>query len=133
AAAPIVVSKEARRHRILVVDDSFTTRTLERSILETHGFDVDVAVDGMEALEKLRTNDYDMVISDIEMPRLDGFGLVREIKASARLAVVPVIIVSSLDRAEHRLRGLELGADAYVVKQRFDHEELLQTIGQILA
>jgi len=125
-------SEAASSHRVLVVDDSFTTRTLERSILETHGFDVDVAVDGLEAIEKMRIREFDLVITDVEMPRLDGFGLVREIRGSRQLQATPVIIVSSCDRKEDRLRGLELGADAYIVKRRFDHEELLATIGQIL-
>jgi two-component system chemotaxis sensor kinase CheA len=117
---------------ILVVDDSFTTRTLETSILETNGYQVQVAVDGVEALEKLRTNKIDLVISDIQMPRLDGFGLLEAIKRDPGLSSIPVIIVSSVDGSEDQQRGLRLGADAYIVKRKFDHQELLKVVQQIL-
>ena len=117
---------------ILVVDDSFTTRTLETSILETHGYRVRVAVDGLEALTILRSEKIDLVITDIQMPRLDGFGLLEEIKKDQRLTHLPVIIVSSVDRREDQQRGLSLGADAYIVKRKFDHQDLLLTIEQIL-
>lgn len=117
---------------ILVVDDSFTTRTLETSILETHGYRVRVAVDGIEALTLLRSEKVDLVITDIQMPRLDGFGLLEEIKKDQRLTHLPVIVVSSVDQREDQQRGLSLGADAYIVKRKFDHQDLLQTIEQIL-
>lgn len=117
---------------ILVVDDSFTTRTLETSILETHGYRVRVAVDGIEALAQLRSEKADLVITDIQMPRLDGFGLLEEIRNDSRLSGTPVIVVSSVDQRDDQQRGLDLGADAYIVKRKFDHQELLQTIEQIL-
>lgn len=117
---------------ILVVDDSFTTRTLETSILETYGYRVRVAVDGVDALAQIRSEKIDLVITDIQMPRLDGFGLLAEMKKDERLARIPVIVVSSIDRREDQERGLSLGADAYIVKQKFNHQDLLQTIQQIL-
>lgn len=117
---------------ILVVDDSLTTRTLEKSILEAHGYVVRLATDGIEALAKLRAEHVDLVISDIQMPRLDGFGLLQAIKNDQALRKVPVILVTSLEAREDRERGLALGADAYVVKRKFDQKELLETIGQIL-
>lgn len=117
---------------ILVVDDSLTTRTLEKSILEAHGYVVRLAVDGIEALAKLRAEHVDLVISDIQMPRLDGFGLLQAIKGDQALKKVPVVLVTSLEAREDRERGLALGADAYVVKRKFDQKELLETIGQIL-
>ncbi|HEY5313672.1 MAG TPA: response regulator [Pirellulales bacterium] len=117
---------------VLVVDDSFTTRTLETSILEANGFRVRVAVDGVEALEQLRAEKFDLVISDIQMPRLDGFGLLEEMKRDPRLARTPVIVVSSVDGSEDQERGLRLGADAYIVKRRFDHQELLKVVRQVL-
>jgi two-component system chemotaxis sensor kinase CheA len=117
---------------ILVVDDSLTTRTLEKSVLEAHGYQVVVAVDGVEALNHLRTESVGLVISDLEMPRLDGFGLLEEMKRDPRLAAIPVIIVSSIDNLEDQARGLALGADAYIVKRRFEQRELLDTIRQIL-
>lgn len=117
---------------ILVVDDSLTTRTLEKSILEAHGYTVRLATDGIEALAKLRADHVDLVISDIQMPRLDGFGLLQAIKSDQALKKLPVILVTSLEAREDRERGLSLGADAYVVKRKFDQKELLETIGQIL-
>jgi two-component system chemotaxis sensor kinase CheA len=117
---------------ILVVDDSLTTRMLEKSILEAHGYRVRVAVDGLEALDQLRVETVDLVISDVEMPRLDGFGLLEAMKKDLNLARVPVIVVTSLDRPEEQKRGLSLGAAAYIVKRKFDQEELLAAIRQIL-
>jgi two-component system chemotaxis sensor kinase CheA len=130
--APSRSADENRTATILVVDDSFTTRTLETGILETSGYQVRVAVDGIDALEQLRSEKIDLVISDIQMPRLDGLGLLEEIKRDPRLARIPVIIVSSLDSSEDQERGLSLGADAYIVKRRFDHQELLKVVQQIL-
>ncbi|MBX9634866.1 MAG: response regulator, partial [Magnetospirillum sp.] len=128
------VEKPAERRVpvILVVDDSLTTRTLEKSILEAHGYVVRLATDGIEGLSKLRAEHVDLVISDIQMPRLDGFGLLQAIKGDQELKKVPVILVTSLEAREDRERGLALGADAYVVKRKFDQKELLETIGQIL-
>ncbi len=117
---------------ILVVDDSITTRSLEKSILEAHGYRVRVAVDGIEALELLRAEKASLVIADIQMPRLDGFGLLEAMKADQQLEKIPVIIVSSLERPEDQQRGLTLGADAYVVKRKFDQQELLEAIQQFL-
>jgi two-component system chemotaxis sensor kinase CheA len=117
---------------ILVVDDSITSRSLERSILEAHGYRVRTAVDGVEALEMLRVEKADLIITDIQMPRLDGFGLVETLKADSRFKGIPVIIISSLERPEDRERGLLLGADAYVVKRKFDQAELLDAIGQMI-
>jgi two-component system chemotaxis sensor kinase CheA len=122
----------ARRNRILVVDDSFTARTLQRSILEAAGYDVRVAVDGVEGLAEARVGGFDAVITDIQMPRMDGFQLVEAIKEDPRLKDTPVILVTSLSDEEDRERGLSLGADAYIVKQKFDHEDLLHVIRQVL-
>jgi two-component system chemotaxis sensor kinase CheA len=132
----LLPAREPGRERpaisILVVDDSLTTRTLEKSILEAHGYKVLVAVDGLDALEKLRTHTADLVISDIQMPRLDGFGLLQALKKDPRLERIPVIMVTSLDRPEDQERGLSLGAGAYIVKRKFDQAELLSAIRQIL-
>ncbi|MEX2214638.1 MAG: response regulator [Phycisphaeraceae bacterium] len=121
-----------RRPVVLVVDDSFTARTLEKGIMEAQGFDVRVAVDGIEALSLLKFLDVDVVISDIQMPRLDGFGLLEQMKQQPRLANIPVILVTSLEGREDKERGMALGADAYVVKRKFDHEELTRTIRQFV-
>jgi two-component system chemotaxis sensor kinase CheA len=128
-AAP---APKAKLFSILVVDDSMTTRTLEKSILEANGYHVRVAVDGVEALTQLRSKIPDLVITDVQMPRLDGFGLLEAMKADQALERIPVIVVTSLDRREDQARGLELGADAYIVKRKFDQGELLAAIRQIL-
>jgi two-component system chemotaxis sensor kinase CheA len=86
----------------------------------------------MEALDRLRVEKVDLVIADVQMPRLDGFGLLEAMKKDPNLSKIPVIVVTSLERAEDQERGLSLGADAYIVKQKFDQGELLATIRQIL-
>jgi two-component system chemotaxis sensor kinase CheA len=121
-----------RRPKILVVDDSVTTRSLEKSILEAHGYQVRLAVDGVEALSQIRAERPDLVITDMMMPRMDGFELLERIKGDRQLAPIPVIIVTSLERQEDQERGLSLGADAYVVKRKFDQRELLRVVRQIL-
>jgi two-component system chemotaxis sensor kinase CheA len=128
------VTPEAERKppSILVVDDSITTRSLEKSILEAHGYQVRVAVDGVEALSQLRKERPDLVITDLQMPQMDGFGLLEQMKKDRQLAEIPVIVVTSLERREDQERGLALGADAYVLKRKFDQRELLEVIRQIL-
>ncbi len=117
--------------KVLVVDDSITTRMLERNILETHGYEVLVAVDGEDALRQLRIHQVDLVISDVQMPRLDGFELLTAIKADPSLRHLPVILLTScVDRVD-RERGLDLGAEAYLDKQSFDQDGLLETVRQI--
>ncbi len=123
---------EEKPPTILVVDDSITTRTLEKNILEAHGYHVIIAMDGIEALTELRSQPIDLVVSDTQMPRLDGFDLLAEIKKDPGIAHIPVIIVTSLESAEDQERGLSLGADAYVVKHKFDQRNLLDAIEQIL-
>jgi two-component system chemotaxis sensor kinase CheA len=123
---------EAEAPRVLVVDDSITTRTLEKGVLEAGGFRVRLAVDGDEALAMLRADPVDLVVADLQMPRMDGFTLLQEMKRHRDLARIPVVIVSSLDSAEDRARGLALGADAYIAKLRFDSQDLLDTVRQLL-
>jgi two-component system chemotaxis sensor kinase CheA len=118
--------------KVLIVDDSFTTRTLEKNILESQGYDVSVAIDGVEALSLLRQQKFALVITDVEMPRMDGFELLEQIKSDKRFANTPVILVTSRDRQEDQQHGLHLGADAYIVKRKFDHHELLSTIRQLI-
>lgn len=124
--------QEEKSGRILVVDDSITTRMLEKSILETHGYRVVVALDGEDALRQLRLHQVDLVISDIQMPRLDGFGLLTAIKADPVLRHLPVVLLTSREDRDDQQRGLDLGAEAYLSKQRFDQESLLETVRQIL-
>jgi two-component system chemotaxis sensor kinase CheA len=124
--------RENRLRSILVVDDSITTRTLEKSVLEASGYQVRLSVDGADALRELRQRPADLVISDIEMPNLDGFALVKAMKQDEALARIPIILVTSRNDDADRRRGLETGADAYVVKQRFDQAELLSIIDRLL-
>ncbi|ALG73395.1 histidine kinase [Azospirillum thiophilum] len=131
-ARPAEEAPPVRAH-ILVVDDSITTRTLEKSILEAHGYRVTLCVDGREALERLSEGmEVGLIISDVEMPRMDGFALLQAVKADRRLAEIPVILVTSRASDEDRERGLRLGADAYIVKTRFDQNELLAGIRRLL-
>jgi two-component system chemotaxis sensor kinase CheA len=115
-----------------VVDDSITTRTLERSILEAHGYTVELCVDGRDALERLAGTHVDLIVSDVEMPHMDGFTLLQSVKGDPRTAGIPFILVTSRDAEEDRARGLHLGADAYIVKTRFDQGELLEGIRRLL-
>lgn len=123
----------ASQRTILVVDDSLTTRTLERNVLESQGFRVKLSVDGIDALELLRQDhSIDLVVADVEMPRLDGFGLLAAMKNDAALEQIPIILMTSRDDDADIKRGLDLGADAYLTKQKFDQRELLATINQLL-
>lgn len=134
AAVRAPVQAKVVRRTILVVDDSVTTRTLEKSILETHGFNVMLAVDGIDALNRLRSSAMavDLIVADIEMPRMDGFGLLAALKGDDQLARIPIIMMTSRASQDDVRRGMELGADAYLIKQTFDQRELLSTIGQLL-
>jgi two-component system chemotaxis sensor kinase CheA len=124
---------KVKKKNILVVDDSITTRTLEKNILEAAGYSVQLAINGVEALKSLRTGDLpDLVISDVAMPRLDGFGLTRQIKEDSRSSKLPVILVTSLDSPEDKIRGIDAGADAYIAKSSFDQTNLLETIQQLI-
>lgn len=127
-----MVTTQPRRYTILVVDDSITTRTLQKNILEAAGFDVISATHGLEALDILASQAVDLVISDVEMPHLNGFELTEKIRQNSQLQELPVILVTSLDSAEHKSRGIRAGADAYIPKGVFDQNELLNTIKAIL-
>ena len=121
-----------KRKRVLVVDDSLTVRELERKLIENKGYEVEVAVDGMDGWNAVRTGAYDLVVTDVDMPRLDGIELVKLIKKDARLGSLPVMIVSYKDREEDRSRGLEAGADYYLTKGSFHDETLLRAVGDLI-
>ncbi|WP_129628078.1 hybrid sensor histidine kinase/response regulator [Candidatus Oscillochloris fontis] len=121
-----------RQPQLLVCDDSFTTREMIRSILQSAGYLVTAAVDGADALDKLRSQAYDLVVSDVEMPRVDGFELTTRIRNELALPELPVVLITSLASEEHRRRGLEAGAHAYIVKSQFDQGSLLGVIQQLL-
>ncbi len=119
---------ERRKHTVLVVDDSLTTRSLEKNILEAAGYDVAIASDGQEALEVLNKVTCDVAVVDLQMPRMDGYELTRRLRASAAHRDLPIIVVTSLETEKDMARGLEAGADAYIKKSRFDQRELLSVI-----
>ena len=122
----------ARRKRVLVVDDSITVREAERQMLAHRGYAVDIAVDGMDGLNALRRGHFDLVITDIDMPRLNGFELIRSIRKDQKLSQVPVIIVSYKDRDEDRKLGLEVGASYYLTKASFHDERLLDAVQDLI-
>ncbi|MFJ2994394.1 hybrid sensor histidine kinase/response regulator [Pandoraea sp. NPDC087047] len=120
------------RKRVLVVDDSLTVRELERKLLAARGYDVRVAVDGMDGWNAVRSETFDMVITDVDMPRMDGIELVTLIKRDARTAELPVMIVSYKDREEDRQRGLDAGADYYLAKGSFHDDTLLRAVVDLI-
>lgn len=122
----------ARRRSILVVDDALTIRELQRNILERAGFEVRVAMDGKQALSSLAEAPSDLVLTDIEMPNMDGFELTEAIRAHPTLANIPVLILSSRASADDRKRGLDAGADGYILKGRFDEASLLTAVNRLL-
>ncbi|OWY29636.1 hybrid sensor histidine kinase/response regulator [Herbaspirillum robiniae] len=120
------------RKKVLVVDDSLTVRELERKLLTNRGYQVTVAVDGMDGWNAVRTERFDLVITDIDMPRMDGIELVTLIRGAPSLQSLPVMIVSYKDREEDRQRGLEAGADHYFTKSSFHDESLLQAVADLI-
>lgn len=128
AAGQIGAAADKRKRAVLVAEDSVTSRTLLKNILETAGYSVQTAVDGQEALALLREYTFDAVVSDVEMPRMNGFDLTRAIRQDEKLKHMPVVLVTSLDSREHREEGLEAGADAYIVKSAFDQSTLLDVL-----
>lgn len=117
---------------ILVVEDSVTSRMLLKSILEAAGYRVRTAVDGVGGLAAVRAEAPDLVVSDVEMPRMNGFELTRAIRSEPAFARTPIVLVTSLASAEDRTKGLEAGADGYIVKSDFDQANLIETIGRLL-
>jgi len=132
AMVPSPAPSAASRKRLLVVDDSVTTRTLEKSILEAAGYDVATAVDGEAGWHLLQEQGADLLITDIEMPRMDGFALTTLVRASSRFESLPVILISSRSSDQDKARGIEVGADAYIVKGVFDQNDLVATVQQLL-
>ena len=117
---------------ILVVDDSLTVRELERKLLDHHGFEVEVAVDGMDGWNAVRSDAFDLVVTDVDMPHMDGIELVTLIKRDPGLRNLPVMIVSYKDREEDRRRGLDAGADYYLTKGSFHDETLIHAVVDLI-
>ena len=121
-----------RRKSILIAEDSITARTLLKTILESAGYNVKTAVDGVDAFTTLRTEDFDLVVSDVDMPRMSGFDLTAKIRAEKKLSDLPVVLVTALESREDRERGIDVGANAYIVKSSFDQSNLLAVIRRLI-
>lgn len=131
-ARPQTSCMSAGRRRILVVEDSITSRMLLKNILEAAGYKVETAVDGLDAFTRLKTGSVDLVVSDVDMPRMNGFLLTEKIRSEKRFSDLPVILVTSLDAPEDRERGIASGANAYLVKSGFDQGNLLDMIKKLM-
>lgn len=126
------IAARSPRRRVLVVDDSFTVRELQRKLLEQSGYDVELAVDGMEGWNLVRSGQFDLVVTDVDMPRMDGIELVRLIKHDAKLRGTPVMILSYKDREDDRMRGLQAGADYYLTKGSYQNDALIEAVVDLI-
>jgi len=122
----------ARRKTVLVVEDSLTARELEKSMLQTVGYEVRTAIDGVEGLERLAEETVDLIVTDVQMPRMDGFTMIRHVKSDERFRNIPVIIVTTRNDEADRRRGLELGADAYLGKSSLSRTDLLECTRRLI-
>ncbi|NPC58157.1 hybrid sensor histidine kinase/response regulator [Caenimonas soli] len=124
--------KLAQAKAVLVAEDSITSRMLIKGILESAGYRVRTAVDGLDAFALLRSEQFDLVVSDVEMPRLNGFDLTARIRADRKMAELPVVLVTALEARQDRERGIDVGANAYLVKSSFDQSNLLEAVGRLI-
>ena len=129
--APAATPSATPAKRILVVEDSITSRMLLKGILESAGYDVKTAVDGIDGFTALRAERFDLVVSDVEMPRMNGFDLTARIRADRALAELPVVLVTALESREDRERGIDVGANAYLVKSSLDQSNLLEALRRL--
>jgi two-component system chemotaxis sensor kinase CheA len=132
AAPPVARRAPVRPTRVLVVDDSLVAGELQKNILVAAGYESEIAQDGVEALEMLRQKEWDLVIADVDMPRMNGFELTERIRGDEHFREIPVIIVTGRDTTDDRRRGFEVGADAYVLKREFDQGQLLDTVRRLI-
>jgi two-component system chemotaxis sensor kinase CheA len=131
AAVPVLAAA-AQRRAVLVVEDSITARTLLKNVLEVAGYDVATAVDGIDAFTQLRTAEFDAVVSDVDMPRMNGFDLTAKVRGDPKLAELPIVLVTALESRDDRERGIEVGANAYIVKSNFDQSDLLEVLQRVI-
>ncbi len=134
--APVALPKPSKevehKHVVLLAEDSITTRTQVKRILEGAGYQVITAVDGMDAITKLGTLDIDVVVTDIQMPNMDGLTLTAKIRQDKKHADLPIILVTALASDEDKKRGIEVGANAYITKSAFDQQGLLDTLARLV-
>lgn len=133
ARGAVVHAQTLVKRSLLIADDSLTTRTLLRNIMLSAGYDVETAVDGVDAWNKVQQRTFDCIMSDIEMPNMNGWEFCERIKRDGRLQDTPVVLITSLSKDEERRRGLEMGADAYIVKGLFNETQLLETVERLVA
>ncbi|MBX3381422.1 MAG: hybrid sensor histidine kinase/response regulator [Phycisphaeraceae bacterium] len=131
-AAKYAEAQNASKRRILVVDDSITVREVERQLLQRRGYHVEIAVDGKEGLNALKAGKFDLLVTDVDMPRMTGIELIRALRKEPRFAELPVIIVSYKDRQEDRLAGLDAGANAYLTKSSFHDDSLIRMVEDLI-
>ncbi|MFH0730317.1 MAG: response regulator [Pseudomonadota bacterium] len=133
--APSFIARHAdepvKSRSVLVVEDSITARTLLKNIIESAGYDVQIAVDGVDGITALKNREFDIVVSDVEMPRMNGFELTATIRSDKKFSELPVVLVTALESREDRERGIDVGANAYIVKSSFDQSNLLEVIGRL--
>ena len=115
-----------------MVDDSWNTREIEKDVLEAHGYEVTLAEDGRDGLQKAQARQFDAVLTDVEMPHMDGFTLTATLRADERYRSTPILIITSRQKEEDKRRGIEVGADAYIVKGDFDQGSLVDTLRALL-
>jgi two-component system, chemotaxis family, sensor kinase CheA len=126
------IPQETAQRKILVAEDSVTSRMLLKNILESAGYRVTTAVDGLEAFASLRVNEFDLLVSDVDMPRMDGFALCEKVRGFPRTAALPIVLVTSLDSREDREKGIDAGANAYIAKTSFDQSNLIEVVRRLL-
>jgi two-component system chemotaxis sensor kinase CheA len=132
AVSPALGETPNGRKSILVAEDSITARSLLRNILESAGYDVQTAVDGVDALTSLKAGEFNLVVSDVDMPRMNGFDLTAKIRADQKLGELPVVLVTALESREDRERGIDVGANAYIVKSSFEQSNLLEIVRRLI-
>jgi two-component system, chemotaxis family, sensor kinase CheA len=115
-----------------VAEDSITSRTLLKNILESAGYEAATAVDGVDAFTQLRSGEFDIVVSDVDMPRMSGFELTAAIRGNKKYSELPVVLVTALESREDRERGIDVGANAYIVKSSFDQSNLLEVVRRLI-
>ena len=125
-------TEAAKKYKILVIDDSITARTLIKNIVESAGYIVETAFDGVDAFTKALIGEFDLIVSDIDMPRMNGFELTTKIRKDKKLCELPIVLVTALESREDREHGIDVGANAYIVKSSFDQSNLLEVIKKLL-
>jgi two-component system chemotaxis sensor kinase CheA len=132
SGVPLEEAYQHKTRHILVVDDSLNTREIEKDVLEAHGYLVTLAEDGQDGLNKAKEGDFDAILTDVEMPYMDGFTLTANLRKEEKYHNRPIIIITSREKEEDKRRGVQVGADAYIVKGDFDQSNLVETLSALL-